>query len=298
MWSQRADAAIISNEPPWDSLLAGVPAESLIVHNELGLANFYRSRGMALWLYVDPENGLNRGSDSDALKNHNRSITEPAIQQMFRRYVVVADSILRPDHLGVALETNLIRMAAPTLYPSIKQVAAAAATDVRVVDPSVKFSVSIQVDDAWGAFGGGYQGVSSDVLDFPFVQELGFSSYPYLAGFSSPDEIPADYYSRLAAEARLPVMVTEGGWTSTTLDSIVSSPDMQRKYIVKLVQLSGSCGATAVLQLLFTDIDLSAIPPPPGSILPWFAHLGLVDVNLNPKPALAAWDSVFNVPRL
>ncbi len=43
-------------------------------------------------------------------------------------------------------------------------------------------------------------------------------------------------------------------------------------------------------------LDLSAIPLPPGSILPLFAHLGLVDSALGPKPALAIWDSVLAVP--
>jgi hypothetical protein len=28
-----------------------------------------------------------------------------------------------------------------------------------------------------------------------------------------------------------------------------------------------------------------------------FAYLGLVDVNLNPKPALAVWDEAFARPR-
>jgi hypothetical protein len=45
----------------------------------------------------------------------------------------------------------------------------------------------------------------------------------------------------------------------------------------------------------FTDLDLSAIPVPPGSI-PLFAHLGLVDSALGPKPALTVWDSVLAVP--
>jgi len=53
-----------------------------------------------------------------------------------------------------------------------------------------------------------------------------------------------------------------------------------------------------VFQLTFTDLDLTASPPPPGSILPLFAALGLVDVNLNPKLALSAWDATFSRPRV
>jgi hypothetical protein len=298
MWIPRADAAIISGELPWDSLLAGVSPESLLVHDGLSLASFYRSHGASLWYYLDPENGTNRAGDSDGLVRNGRSITEPAIQLLYRRYAVVADSILRPDHIGLALETNLIRGGAPAaLYTAVRQVANAAAADVRSRDPVVKLSVSVQVEYAWGRFGGSYQGVETDFTEFPFMQELGLSSYPYLAHFTRPEDIPTDYYARLANGRTLPLMVTEGGWTSVTLDSIVSSPDLQRRYIVNQARILDACNASAVFQLTFTDIDLSGYTPAQQADLSVFAHLGLVDVNLVPKPALNAWDSVFAVRR-
>jgi hypothetical protein len=53
---------------------------------------------------------------------------------------------------------------------------------------------------------------------------------------------------------------------------------------------------SAWFQITFMDIDLAAAPPPPGSILPLFAALGLVDASLAPKLALSAWDEVFRRP--
>src|SRR2546426_11971433 len=210
LWSQRADAAIMSYELPWDSLLAGVPAESIAVRELLLLANYYRAKGHELWVYIDPANGLNRGGESEGLVRHGRSITEPAIQQIFRRYVVVVDSVLRPPHLGLALETNLLRAASPAaLNSAIKQVVNDAAPDVRARDTVAKLSVSVQVDVAWGHLNGtGYAGIATDFGDFPFIQELGLSSYPYLAGFSVPDSIPINYYSRLIEGHTIPVAVT------------------------------------------------------------------------------------------
>ena len=41
--------------------------------------------------------------------------------------------------------------------------------------------------------------VATDFADFSFIDELGLSSYPYLSGFTAPEQIPPDYYSRLAA---------------------------------------------------------------------------------------------------
>jgi hypothetical protein len=299
MWSMRADAAIMSFEPPWDSLLAGVTLESLVIRDQAALASYYRSKGHELWVYLDPGNGLNRAGESDALVRAGRSITEPEIQSLYRRYAVVIDSILRPEHMGLALETNLIRgLSPPSLYAAIRQVANAAADDVRTRDAGVKLSVSVQVDYAWGRFSGGaYLGVEEDLIDFPFLEELGLSSYPYLAGFAEPESIPRNYYSRLLGGRNLPVMVTEGGWTSASLDTIQSSPEEQRRYIFHHASLLDEAAAEAWFQLTFTDLDLDAHPPPPGSILPLFAHLGLVDKDLGPKPALSAWDAAFGRPR-
>jgi hypothetical protein len=299
MWSERADAAILSFEIPWDGLLSGVPPETLVARDPLGLANYYRHKGHAIWVYLDPASGLNRAGEAEALTSRGRSISEPEIQALFRRYAVVIDSMVRPEHLGLALETNLIRgVAPPALYGAIRVAANGAAAAVRARDPFVKLSVSVQVDWAWGRFGGGgYRGIEQDLADFPFVEELGLSSYPYLAGFAEPGEVPLDYYARLVDGSPLPVMVTEGGWTSASLDTILSSPEEQSRYIARQAELLDEAGAIAVFQLTFTDLDLVAHPPPPGSILPLFARLGLVDVNLGPKPALAAWDEVFSRPR-
>jgi hypothetical protein len=300
LWSRRADAAILSLEPPWAELLSGIDPNLYVSTVYVPLVNYYRSKGHEIWVYLDPGNGLNRGGESDGLVAARRSITEPAVQLLYRRFAVAMDTLLRPTHLGTALETNLIRgQSPPALYAAIRRVANDAAADVRAQDPAVRLSVSVQVDFAWGALGtsGAFQGVAADFQDFPFIQELGLSSYPYLSGFTEPEQVPLDYYTRLVEGRTIPVMVTEGGWTSGSLGPIASTPDKQRRYIARQAQLLDAVRAIAVFQLTFTDLDLSSYPAPPGSILPLFAQLGLVDVNLTPKPALSAWDEVFARPR-
>jgi hypothetical protein len=228
-----------------------------------------------------------------------RSLTEPAVQMLYRRYAVEMDRQLRPAHMGLALETNLIRgQSSPALYAAVRRVANDAAADVRAVDAAVRLGVSVQVDWAWGAgSNGNFQGVATDFADFPFVQELGLSSYPYLAGVKTPEDLPVEYYSRLVEGRSVPVMVTEGGWTSISLGGVVSSAEVQRRYIVRQMEILDRASAIAVFQLTFTDLDLAALSPPAGSVLPLFAYNGLVDANLQPKPALAAWDEAFGRPR-
>jgi len=74
--------------------------------------------------------------------------------------------------------------------------------------------------------------------------------------------------------------------------SVTSSPALQARYVRRQAQMADAAGLAGVYQITFTDIDLSQIPQPPGSILPLFAQLGLVDTGYRAKPALAVWDSV------
>src|ERR1022692_4279930 len=86
LWSQRADAAMISTEVPWDSLFNGESAENYVAANYKGLTDYYRSKNFKLWVYIDPENGLNRTSDAVELAALGKSIAQPDAQQIYRRF--------------------------------------------------------------------------------------------------------------------------------------------------------------------------------------------------------------------
>jgi len=301
LWtSNHADAAIMHISVPYLALLNGVTAPQEVRGNELGLANYYRAKGLALVITVDVTNGLDRAKEDPVLDSLGRSVADTAIQRVYVDYVMALDSILHPDVLGLAAETNLIRFAAPdSVYQAVVTMANTAAGKVRQLGSVPLLYVSVQVETAWGRLqGGGYPGIAQDLADFPFLDLLGLSSYPYLGGFADPESLPLDYYARLRAESGHPVLVVEGGWSSISLGAFVSSPAEQARYIDYQVRLLDSARAVAVFQLTFADLDLSAISLPPGSILPLFAHLGVVDSGLGAKPALAAWDRQLARPHL
>ncbi len=300
IWTPKSDATIITTEVPWDSIYAGKPIVNYVINHYKGLVDFYRSKNLKLWVYIDLQNGLNRASDARELVALNKSIAQPEVQNLYRRFVVVMDSILRPEHLGLALETNLIRAASSSvIYNGVKKAANDAAADIRKVNNTVKLSVSAQVDFAWGRLlgNGTYVGIAQDFIDFPFMQELGLSAYPYF-DFSKPEDIPLDYYSRLIEGKSIPVFVTEGGWPSKSFTgpnqkTITSNLKTQQNYIQYQSLLLDKAQATAVFQLTFTDIDLSSVPSFVDPNINNFAHLGLVDIKLQPKPSFDTWTDIF-----
>ena len=232
--SRHADAALMVVDVPWKALLADTSAAQLVRRDNLPIAQLFRQHGMPIVATMELANGLDRSAEAEALVALGRSITEPAVQRAYREFVAAFDSIVHPDWLGLAMETNLIRAASkPTVYAAVVTMTNATAAQLHAAGSPATLMVSVQVETAWGRLtgsgGGVFVGVAQDRADFPFVQVLGLSSYPYLGGFASPEQIPLDYYSRLAGSPVLPMMVVEGGWSSGSVPGVTSSPDLQAR---------------------------------------------------------------------
>ena len=293
-WVPHADAAIMHVSPPWAAMLGGATPDSAVRTVELPLAQYYRAKGLDIVFTVDATDGLNRAAEAPELVALGRSITDTMVQRLYREWVYAVALRIQPRYLGLAAETNLIRQLAPdSVYQAVVTMTNAVAAQIKAASLPSKLYVSLQVETAWGRPSGPYQGIAQDLSDFPFVEALGLSSYPYLGGFADPESIPLDYYSRIPLGTTLPVLVVEGGWPSISVGSVTSSPAEAARYIGRQEQLLDSAKAKGLFQLTFYDLDLSANPPPPGSILPLFTHLGLADSAMHAKPALTTWDGIF-----
>jgi hypothetical protein len=302
LWAPRAEVAAIHEDLPWSDLLAGMSPEAILARDKVELVRLLRGQGLSLYFMADPTNGLSRADEAAALRQAGRSLAEPDVQQLYRSYVRAVARVLQPQWLGLAAETNLIRAAAPAaLYGAVRQAAQAAAADLRADGYAGLLTCSVQVETAWGRLGapGGnpaWVGIDAHWQDFGFSQVLGLSSYPYF-GFAQPEDLPADYYSRLLAGGTTPVMVLEGGWSSASVGRVVSSPALQARYLRRHAQLLDSVAAQAWVQLMFADLDLAAWPTAAATPqLALFAQLGLVDSQFRPKPALAVWDELHARP--
>src|SRR3979409_1940817 len=188
IWTKRADAAIMHLDVPWALLLAGTSPEDALRRDGVDLEHYYRSKHLMLVVTIDVTNGLGRESEAPALVAAHRSITEPVVQRLYRNYVRALVDMLHPDYLGLAAETNLVRAIAPrAVYSAVVRMTNDAAADIRRERSSsaLPLYVSVQVETAWGKLGkqAAFVGIDQDVRDFPFMNVIGLSSYPYLGGF-------------------------------------------------------------------------------------------------------------------
>jgi len=296
-FEERAELAVFHEELPWTDLLAGQTPTQILTRDKVALVDHLRSRGLDVVFVLDLTDGLSRSEEAPRLRALGRSLAEPAVQQVARDYALAVDAMLQPAMLGLAAETNLIRIAAPQpVYDAVVTTANAMAQDLRAANTTATLFFTVQVETAWGLLPTGpFVGIDDDLADFPFADALGLSSYPYFA-FDTPEEIPADYYARVLEHTALPAFVSEGGWTSASVGTSVSSPDLQARYVDVQEELLDSIDAIAWLHLLFADPDLATWPQPIPPTLPLFTNIGFCSSTFAPKPALAGWDRLFARP--
>ena len=300
-WRPHGDIAQMTQTIPWRAMLADTSGAFLVKRELKDLADYYRSHGLQLIVELDVTDGLSRDKEAPELVALGRSIAEPAVQAKYREYLAAVDTILHPEYLGLAMETNLVRAIAPaSVYAAMKVMVNAGAADLTARSSPAKRFVSVQVETAWGRLPnvGSFAGIAADRADFPFMQAIGLSSYPFLGSFAEPEDVPLDYYARISegGTTPLPMLVVEGGWSSASVTGVTSTPEKQARWIRRQMLLADRGALAAVTQITFTDFDITSYPAPAGSILPLFASLGLVDIDLKAKPALAEWDKALARP--
>ncbi|MBZ0152818.1 MAG: hypothetical protein K8J09_14930 [Planctomycetes bacterium] len=299
VWADDVELAAFHAELPWTDLLNGMAPAAILQRDHVLLVDYLRQRGLGIAFMIDLTDGLSRADEAPQLVALSRSLTEPAVQQLARDYALAVATTLTPELMGLAAETNLIRsIASPALYQAVVTTSNAIAADLAAAHVSTTTFVSVQVETAWGLLPAGpFVGITQDVADFPLVDAIGLSSYPYFA-FATPDDIPVDYYTRVAAATNKPILVSEGGWTSASVGSVTSTPQQQVRYLERQAELLDSVAATAWLHLLFADPDLATWPQPTPPTLPLFTSIGFTDSSFAPKPAFAVWRDLVARPLL
>lgn len=212
-WMTRSDFALFDLTIPFGRLLAG-ETPAAILASEVNLRNRYGNGGITTrGVTFDLTNPVNRSLENPDLVAANRSLIEPAIRDMAINYMKVAVDLLAPQYVVVAKEVNLIRKQCSGCYLAVFATANFAAGNLTSIGPPGKLvGVSVNVEAAYPA-GLPFEGIEQDFTNFPFVQLLGLSTYPYLGQFGDPpSNIPLDYFTKLLGARSLPMFIAEGGY--------------------------------------------------------------------------------------
>ncbi len=163
------------------------------------------------------------------IPNLPKQITTASFGDAVLRQAFIADALQRvevykPRFLCLAMEINAYHEQHPEDFDRWVSLFKEARQAVKRVDPNILVFVSFQYEQMLGLFGG-QAGLPKHApaweLFDRFGDELdavGISSYPMQSldppRFGPANTLPADYYQRIAAHTRKPVVFAELGWSS------------------------------------------------------------------------------------
>lgn len=292
-----SEIMLLQQAVPWEALLAGASMDSL-VQDVAQLTDFIEAKGMQIMFLVDPLDGFDRRLEHPALVEAGRSVVEPEIRAMHEEWVLRIAARVRPLWFGLASEINSLAASGdPGLYAEILDLINTLAPKVRQISPASRVFVSFQADQANGVLGatGGIDHFA--LIDDFDIDGLGLSSYPVFA-FDDPSEVPANYFTAFDEATDLPLLMVEGGWSSEDVPWSTGTPEQQRQFFVVYERLLDGVDAEAWVMLTFTDIDFEALGLSPERALGRsnFGFMGIVDTELQRKPAYDEWLRIFSRP--
>jgi hypothetical protein len=209
----------------------------------------------------------------------------------------------KPEYFILLVEANLYKDRNPADYEAFRRIYPEAVALVKKYSPATKVGVSITYGDH-----NNHDRLDADddayfrqcVADFDANSDmLSVSTYPFF--YLSPDNIPAEFLSRMAGFSKKPLFLSETSWVSEPFDltlpkgqnfTFKSSPDTQKRYFEKLA----TCANYALAQKRNIEAInfVSLNDPRPMNVaifkllnrqFAWFCSLAASENSGKPKPA-------------
>ena len=198
----------------------------------------------------------------------------------------------RPEFLALGVETNRLWMSDPTAFDGFVKGYADAYDAIKKVSPSTKvftiFQLELMRGSAYLLTGKQSTPPQWDLLTkFSGRLDLvGYTTYPFLA-YSSPADMPDDYYADAARRSPAPVAFTEIGWPSADLGAAAAgsayggTPEEQSDFVARFFALTVNVRPALALWSFPNDVGPAAPPT--------FSSVGLRKNDGTAKSALVAW---------
>lgn len=253
-----------------------------VVNTVFGLAPRYHFTPLiALGFFRDkPEGGLEL---SLALANAEE-------RAKFKQVAVAIVEKHQPSYLALGVEINRYYEHDPAGFDAFVTLYAETYDAVKAASPDTLVFPVFQYEMLRGGefFTGDGQNPSQwELLDL-FGERLdlaAFTTYPFLL-YTSPEDLPADYYAVIAEHTSRPVAFTEIGWPSAPFANAPDLPyggseDEQTAFVRRFFELTTDINLALALWSFPHDLGPQANPA--------FTSVSLRYNNSRSKPALAVW---------
>jgi len=269
------------------------------VYLEVSLLNMNRT-GLAG--YIGEEGGMGRPAPWD-----NYDLEDEQVSTAYANYCNRLIEAFKPDYLNYVLEGADYRMDDPEARQKYLDFLDTVYHRIKEKHPEVPLGISATIHDPERAATQEYKDGIAKLL--PYVDWLGASFYPFAfyrrddAG--NPNTLPKPSIGLIESIAQgKPVAFTETNWPAEDLIvegfdlNVESSAEWQKDYARDLLQAAHEVDALFVVWWAIADWHLKweSFPDDVKDIGKIWRDTGLLDQNLNPRPALEVWDRWLALP--
>lgn len=293
------------NGIPWYEALNDLPYPSKVRET---WADFAARRPADVPVYValaplgDDRKTLIYASEGSAQPDvfSGRALNDPEVIRAYTNYVLKAVDTFRPDYLNVGLEAGDVALRAPQEWPKFVQLYRHVAEAVRTAHPEVRVGISFILQSLLDPV---VAERSLDVINHSDF--VGISFYPYMSPFYERFGAPAldappaqwraplDYLRTFTTK---PIAICETGYNSRPVElsnfnlSLDGTQQLQEQYLRELADYARQENYLFVVWFTVVDYErlFETLSPGNGAYKLW-QYVGLLDPNLNRKPAWSAW---------
>ncbi|MEX2236643.1 MAG: hypothetical protein WEB00_03790 [Dehalococcoidia bacterium] len=286
---EQGELILLQRGPAWADFLPGsspAPALQEMSRTDLLLAERYE---LEFFLAVDPTDPTDRGRLFDAPPQlAGMDFRDPPVREAYLAYISFLAESYRPRYMALAVEVNLMHDLNPESYEAFRGVYEEAYTRVKQASPQTSVFVTFQYEDLKGLppYGEEHGPRWELIDDFASLDLLALTTYPGFS-FSSPADIPPDYYDEALVHTDLRVAIAEMGFNSDQKAPAETTEEDQRLFLARtLFDVSRLGFAFAVW---FVPADPNYTLPAPFDSL---ASVGLIRADGSQKPAWGEWTEV------
>ena len=226
---------------PWTAFAADAGAPQAWVDFQTSIAQQAHATGKDVFLSLAPLAGDRKSLAGDVVAGGTgfqvmRGWKPPcydldtsdgmALRAAYARYVDFMVGLFAPKFTNVAIEINEFHLQCPSVWNGMVALENDAYAAAKAAAPSVPAFPSIQIDALYGLLFCPSPMTTAQCYETEYAGLAGLerdrfaiSTYPYafIAGITTPADIPADWFVRAAARGNERWLIAETGWLGTNL---------------------------------------------------------------------------------
>ena len=301
---------------PWQEALDGDPYPQH-TEDEISARISHTLAGIPVYLSIDSLNGVrtelvgNWGASGQEARSGAWATLSFDDQDVIDAYINFALDLIgrfQPDYFNYGVEVGgLVEYDlthGSNRFAEFVVFAAQVYNAIKTVHPDLDMMVSLSLKTPGNAEMQALQSAFPALA--PYVDRVGISVYPYAffnhADKADPANLPADWLSQIQVIAPgKPIAIAETSWAAE--DLVIASYSInlsinainQRDFADVLLQASEDLDAAFVIWWAYADFDIlwASFPASAQDIGLIWRDTGLLDENLNERPALQIWRDWF-----